>query len=40
MTNSLKEKKIIYIYIYIYFIKNNRVAMFPKGDPDLQLTEE
>ena len=32
MTNSLKEK-----YIYI---KNNRVAMFPKGDPDLQSTEE
>ena len=37
MTNSLKEK---YIYLYIYCIKNNRVAMFPKGDPDLPLTEE
>ena len=32
MTNSLKEKIIV--------IKNNRVAMFPKGDPDLPLNEE
>ena len=32
MTNSLKKIKSV--------IKNNRVAMFPKGDPDLPLTEE
>ena len=32
MTNSLKKIRSV--------IKNNRVAMFPKGDPDLPLTEE
>ena len=32
MTKSLKGKKIV--------IQDNRVAMFPKGDPDFPLTEE